>query len=312
MPVHRIAALLALVSCAAYSQALLDDATIGKLVTAGVGEQTIVAMIQQQPGNYALSSSDLAALKKAGVSDKILAAMIERAGAPPAAGSSSVAPVAPALHDATPIGLRLTRDLAFTNAKPGDIVDFEVQEDLRIDGLLVIARGARVSSTITQAEPKTRMGRGGKLGVTLDAVPLLSGGKVPVRAAKEAKPAGHIEPADGAAVTAAIVKPAEPGLLFMFGKDEAFPEGSAITVYIEGETKLDPARFLVDMAFTSNPPGAVVTIYGRAIGRTPCSARLAPGAYKTVFSAEGYSDRTESIAVGPGYSNTVHAAFESK
>jgi len=81
MPAPRIAAWLALASSLAYGQALLDDATIGKLVKAGVAERTIVAMINQQPGNYTLSSEDTLALKKAGVSDNILAAMVARNGA---------------------------------------------------------------------------------------------------------------------------------------------------------------------------------------------------------------------------------------
>jgi hypothetical protein len=70
MPARKIAALPAVASFAAYGQALLDDTTIGKLVRAGVGEQTIVAMINQPPRKYALSSGDTLALKKAGVSDK--------------------------------------------------------------------------------------------------------------------------------------------------------------------------------------------------------------------------------------------------
>jgi hypothetical protein len=320
MPARRIAASLILVSFAAYGQALLDDATIGKLVKAGVGEQTIVAMINQQPGKYALSSDDMIALKKAGASDKILAAMIVRNGggesatsaaAPPAAANRSTAPTALALHDATPIRLRLARNLTFTNVKPGEMADFEILDDLRIDGLLVMAHGVRVTAAITEAEPKTRMGRGGKLGVTLASLPLLNGDKVAIRAAKEGPAGGHTEATGAAAMAAAaMVRPAPPSLLFAFGKDEAFPEGTGIAVYIDGEVKLDPARFLVDIAFTSNPPGALVTMYGAPVGRTPFTTRLAPGAYKAVFSAAGYYDLTESLSVGPGYSNAVHAAFE--
>src|ERR1035438_6743742 len=41
----------------------------GELVEAGVGVETIVAIIKQ-PGKYTLSSGDTLALKKAGVSDK--------------------------------------------------------------------------------------------------------------------------------------------------------------------------------------------------------------------------------------------------
>jgi hypothetical protein len=315
MPLRKIAAVLALASGAVYGQAgqaPLDDATIGKLLKAGVGEQTVVAMIQQQPGKYALSSDDILALKKAGASDKILAAMVERAGAQPAAARASVAPVAAALSDATPIRLRLTRDLTFTNVKPGEMVDFEILDDLRVDGLLVIAHGARVSSSISQAEPKTRMGRGGKLGVNLDSVPLLNGEKVAVRVKKEGHAGGGTEAPGGAADAAAIVKPAEPRLLFAYGKGETFPEGTEITVFIDGDVKVDSARFLVDMAFTSTPPGALVSLYGTPVGRTPFTTRLAPGTYKAVFSAEGYAPVTQSIAVGPGHPNTVQAAIEMK
>jgi hypothetical protein len=313
MPARRMAASLALVSFAAFGQALLDDATIGKLVKAGIGEQTIVAMINQQPGKYSLSSADVTALKKAGVSDKILAAMIVRAEAQPAAAKQSAAPTTLALHDATPIRMRLTRGLTFNNVKPLDHVDFEILDDLRIDGILVIARGARAAATITQAEPKTRMGRGGKLGVSLDSIPLSNGRQVAIRAAKEGKGGGRTDATGGAAEgETAVVRPAEPSLLFAYGKDETFPEDTGITAYIDGEIKLDPAGFMVDMAFSSNPPGAMVTMYGAPVGRTPFTTRLAPGTYKAVFSADGYSDLTQNISVGPGYPNTVRAMFEWK
>jgi hypothetical protein len=306
MPVRQLAALLILICFAAYGQAPLDNATIGKLVKDGVAESTIVAMIDQQPGRYALSSDDMIALKRAGVSDKILAAMIVRN----AAANQSTAPVALALHDGTPIRLRLARDLAFTNIKPGEMADFEILDDLRIDSLLVIAHGVRVTATITEAEPKTRMGRGGKLGVNLDGIPLLNGVKVAIRAAQQGQARGSTQASGGAA--ADMVRPVGPTLLFAYGKGEAFPAGTGIAVYIDGEFKLDPARFLVDIGFTSNPPGALVTMYGAPVGRTPFTTRLAPGAYQAVFSADGYRDLTQGITVGQGHSTSVHAAFAPK
>lgn len=156
MPMRQIAASLALASFAAYGQTLLDDATIEKLVKADIGEQTILAMINNQPGKYALSSDDMIVLKKAGVSDKILAAMIVRNGTvnlssatpaepPPVPVVQSSAPAVLALHDATPIRLRLNRNLTSADAKAGDTVDFDVLDDLKIDGTLVCAIVARTS-----------------------------------------------------------------------------------------------------------------------------------------------------------------------
>jgi hypothetical protein len=313
MPARRLAASLILVSFATYGQAQLDDATILKLVKAGIGEEPIVAMVNGQPGRYALSSDDVIALKKAGVSDKILAAMIARSGA-----ADSSAPVPLALRDGTPIRLRLARDLTFTNIKPGEMADFEILDDLRIGGLLVMTHGVRATATIVQAEPKTRAVRGGKLGVSLAALPLLNGDKVAIRAAQVVPGAAHVEPRRIHRVATAgepqriSVRPAAPSWLFEYGTGEAFPTGTGITVYIDGDIQLDPARFLVDLSFTSNPPGALVAMYGAPIGRTPFTTRLAPGTYKAVFSADGYRDLRETVSVGPGYSNTVHVAFQAK
>lgn len=306
----RIAASLILMSFAAYAQTL-DDAAIGKLVKAGIGEQTIVAMINEQPGKYDLSADDMAALKKAGVSDRILAAMVVRAGTKPPGPNRAAAPAALVVHDATPVRLRLTRDINFSNIRPSEFVTFEILDDLRIDSLLVMAHGTRILSTVIQAEPKTRMGRGGKLGLTLSSVPLLNGDKLAIRVTKEA--GGASGPAEATKVGAAsLVAPADPCLLFSFGKDEAFREGTTLVVYTDGDSQLNPARFLQDVAFTSNPPGAMVHMYGTPVGRTPFVTRLAPGVYQALFSIPGYSDLNETLTVGPGYSNTVHAPFEMK
>jgi hypothetical protein len=265
-------------------------------------------MVNGQPGKYALSSDDVIALKKAGVSDKILAAMIGHSGTP-----KGTAPTPLALRDGTPIRLRLARDLTFTNIKPGEMVDFEILDDLRIDGLLVMLHGVRTTATVVQAEPRSRTLRRGKLGVSLAALPLLNGDRAPIRALHEVPGATHGGVSrNGGGSAANIVRPTAPSWLFEYGTGEVFPEGTGITVYIDGDMQLNPARFLVDLSFTSNPPGALVALYGTPIGRTPFTTRLAPGTYKAVFAPDGYRELSETITVGPGYSNTVHAAFPSK
>ena len=225
--VSRFAVGLTFVTCALFGQEVLDDVAIGRLVKAGIGEQTIIATINQQPGKYALSADDLIALKKAGVSDRIMAAMIARHAAtgpgvskdaPVAASVPAAAPTTLALHDATPIRLKLTRDLSFTNIKPGEMFDFETVDDLRIDGLLVMARGLRVTATIAMAEPKTRMGRGGKLGVELTSISLLNGDKIPVRPGSAPRGEGA-ELADGAAGgVGMVIKPGAPRFIRILQK----------------------------------------------------------------------------------------------
>ncbi len=84
-------------------------------------------------------------------------------------------PLAFGLEDATPVKLRLTRNLSSADAKTGDRVDFEVLEDVKVKDLIVIPRGGIAWGTVTEAQPKRRMARGGKLNVNIDDVRLADG-----------------------------------------------------------------------------------------------------------------------------------------
>jgi hypothetical protein len=90
----------------------LTNDTVLKLVRAGIGEDSILGMVNQQPGIYALSTDDLVALKKAGVTPKILAAMLVRNGAP---NVEVIQPVPDAGNS-----LRVNRDLTAVATKATD------------------------------------------------------------------------------------------------------------------------------------------------------------------------------------------------
>jgi len=64
-------------------------------------------------------------------------------------------------------------------------------EDIVVDGVVVIPRMSTTRATVTQAQPKRRMGRGGKLDMNIDKVRLADGEKVMLRAVKEGKVAGR-------------------------------------------------------------------------------------------------------------------------
>jgi hypothetical protein len=95
-----------------------------------------------------------------------------------------------ALDDGTPIKLRLNRTLSSADAKTGDNIDFEVLEDIKIKDLVVIPKGSIALGTITDAEHKKRMARGGKLDIEIDYVKLADGEKAALRAVKETKGGG--------------------------------------------------------------------------------------------------------------------------
>jgi hypothetical protein len=168
--------LAVVLSCtSALSQTLLTNEVIVRMVKAGVSDDVIVTMVGDKLGQYLLTPNDLIALKQSGVSDKILGAMVSRNGSSPTRGVTTTIgpmanPVAPAgplvLHDSTPVRLRLTRNLSSADAKSGDTLDFEVLDDVKVDEALVIARGSTAIGTVTDAQAKRRMARGGKLDIT--------------------------------------------------------------------------------------------------------------------------------------------------
>jgi hypothetical protein len=219
----------------------LTNDSVLKLAKAGMGDEVILNVVISQPGRYTLSPDALISLKQAGVSDQIIAAMVSHTAAAPNSAAPHAEPMM--LHDGTPVRLRLGRNLSSADATTGETVDFEVLDDVKVGEQVVIARGAEAIGTITDAEHKKRIARGGKLDLTLDSVRLVDDEKVALRGVKETKGGGHTGAMTGAMVaTAIVVWPAAPLFLFMHGTDTTILKGTEITAYTDGEVKLDSKK----------------------------------------------------------------------
>src|SRR5713101_6851163 len=252
-------------------------------------------------------------------------------------------PLAFGLEDGTPVKLRLTRNLSSADATTGDRADFEVLEDVKVKDVIVIPRGGIAWATITEAQHKRRMARGGKLNVNIDDVRLADGEKVPLRAVKETKGGGHTGAMTGAIVGTAIVFfPAAPLFLFMHGKDITIPKGTEVTAYINGDIPLDPVRFQpkevkpaadptvaqpsaapvtsangVDSALSpvdvkSTPDGADITVDDKYMGSTPSTLKLAPGDHKIKLEKSGFKVWERTLAVGAGGTANVNATLDKE
>jgi hypothetical protein len=246
-------------------------------------------------------------------------------------------PLAFGLEDSTPVKLRLTRNLSSADATTGDRVDFEVLEEVKVKDVIVIPRGGLALATITEAEHKRRMARGGKLNVEIDDVRLTDGEKAPLRAVKEAKGGGHTGAMTGAIVATAIVFfPAAPLFLFMHGKDITIPKGTEITAYVNGDIPLDPRRFaaqtvvnpeagvtpvqpttdaapaLSTVDIKSTPDGAEITVDEKFVGSTPSSLRLAAGDHKIKLEKSGFKTWERTLTVSAGATETVNATLEKQ
>lgn len=255
----------------------------------------------------------------------------------PAAGQSAVvtAPSTPpppnTLLDGTPVKLRLAETISSENAKVGQQVPFEVVEEVDVQGVPVIAKGATALATVTTAEPKKRMGRGGKLDVNVDSVRLVDNEKVQLRASKEDKGGGHVGAMTGAMVATSIVFfPAAPLFLLMHGKDITIPKGTEITAFVQGDDRLDMAKMtapatpgtdtgaaaagaasaapaMASLVVDSSVPGADIEIDGSFVGSTPSTLSVTPGPHTVVVKKKGYADWSRQMTVA---GNSVHLSAE--
>jgi hypothetical protein len=166
----------------------------------------------------------------------------------PAPVAPTIAPAGPSstitLEDSTPIKLVLSENLSSASAVTGQTVSFETVEDIYVDGVVVIPRMSTAWGTITEAQAKRRMGRGGKLDLNIDKVRLADGEKAALRAVREGKGGGHTGAMTGAIVaTSLVVWPAAPLFLLMHGKDITMPKGTPITAFVNGDVKLNKSKF---------------------------------------------------------------------
>ena len=147
-------------------------------------------------------------------------------------------------------------------------MDFDVLEEVKVGNLVVIPKGSIAWGTVTDAQAKRRMGRGGKLDVSIDSVRLADSEKAALRGVKDVKGGGHGGAMTGGIVATSLVMfPAAPLFLLMHGKDVTLPQGTELTVYVNGDFPLDAAKFGGPAAPTNRvnpvappPSGAAPTI----------------------------------------------------
>jgi hypothetical protein len=226
------------------------------------------------------------------------------------------------LEDGIPVRLRLTRTLSSADAKTGDRVDFEVLDAVKLGDTVVIPQGSIAWATVTDAEHKKRMGRGGKLDVNIDSVKLANGEKANLKASKDTRGGGHVGAMTGAMVATGIVFfPAAPLFLFMHGKDIVIPKGTEVTAYINGDTIYEaPVAAAVapqsaspgntEIAISSTPDNADIEIDGAFSGNTPSTVNVASGDHTVTVKKKGFQPWERKIKATGGHIN-VKAELEA-
>jgi len=261
------------------------------------------------------------------------------------AQDSAWAPSQLILLDGTPVKLKINRSVSSGSATVGEEVDFAVQEDVAINSVVVIPKGSLAIGKVTEAVPKRRMGRAGKLEIVLDYVRLADTEKATVRAVKDAK--GQSRKGGmtvGIVATGLLFWPAAPLFLLMHGKDITVPQGAEVTAYINGDQKLEAARFApknsavetvattaapvpvassdasaaptapipVSIEVRSTPEAAAVYADGTPAGNTPANLKLTPGDHQIRIVLNGYKEWTQKLHVQSGVDSPIAATLEKE
>jgi hypothetical protein len=246
------------------------------------------------------------------------------------------------LLDGTPVKLKINRSVSSGSATVGEEVDFAVQEDVAINSVVVIPKGSMAIGKVTEAVPKRRMGRAGKLEIVLDYVRLADTEKATVRAVKDAKGQNRKGGMTvGIVATGLLFWPAAPLFLLMHGKDITVPQGAEVTAYVNGDQKLEAARFApknsavetvattaapvpvasseaptaqvpVSIEVRSTPEAAAVYADGTPAGNTPANLKLSPGDHQIRIVLNGYKEWTQTLHVQSGVDSQIAAALEKE
>lgn len=293
---------------------------IMSLAAFGQTETKSAANAAQQPNTKATASADSKATDTA---------KAQTSNADQTAAANYTTPKGFVLEDGTPVRMRINRTVSSGDAHVGDTIDFEILQDISVNGTLVIQKGGLAFATVTEAQAKRRMARGGKLDINIDYAKLIDSEHAALRAVKDMKGGGHTGAMVGGMVATSLVFfPAAPFFLFMHGKDISIPKGTEVTAYINGDMKLEIAKFQpsstapstvatvpaspssAKLQMESDPPGADIEVDGSFVGNTPSDVQVAEGDHTITVKKTGFKDWERKMKVSGGSSVHLNAELE--
>ncbi|HEX8285455.1 MAG TPA: hypothetical protein VF588_19025 [Pyrinomonadaceae bacterium] len=136
------------------------------------------------------------------------------------------------LPDGTELNVVTTEEISSKTATEGDALTFKMDEDVVINGKVVIAKGAIVKGEVSNAKKSGRMGKGGALSIRVLSTETVDGQKLKLRASKGK------EGGDKTGTTVALVVLFGPLGFLKKGKDAKIKEGTRIKAYTDEEKKV--------------------------------------------------------------------------
>ncbi|MEO8125855.1 MAG: PEGA domain-containing protein [Bryobacteraceae bacterium] len=235
------------------------------------------------------------------------------------------------IQDGTKVRIRLDQMITSATAEVGQAVELSVAEAIKVDDVVVIAEGARVTGTITEAVEKRRMGRAGKLDFSIDRVRAVDNEWIPLRYSLQKK-SGQSHAVRTGVITAGVAVvfwPAAPVMLLMKGKDITINKGVTFDVFTDSsrtvseahkgpvrQTTAEPAprqtapppvrqaspaleTGTASVTVISSKAGADIEVDDVFVGSTPTTVQLKPGQHSVSVKAGGKVwQRTLQVTAG--------------
>lgn len=121
--------------------------------------------------------------------------------------------------------------LTSETATVGEAVRLEVDNNVVVNGAIVVAAGAPVRGTIASVSKAGRMGKSGNISIRVESAETVDGQRLRLRATK----AQGSDDATGSTIALSLI--VSPLFLFRKGNDVAYQPGTRVTVY--ADEKLD-------------------------------------------------------------------------
>ena len=237
------------------------------------------------------------------------------------------------LPEGTKIRVRLEQAISSATAEEGQLVEMSVTDAVRVGDAVVIAEGASVTGTVTEAHEKRRMGRAGKLDFSIDRVKTVDNRWVPLRYTVTKKSGQSHAVSSGilTAGVAAVFWPAAPLMLLRKGQDITINRGVVFEVYTDrnqavgtaatSDTSASRAATLpaaplasvpgatATISITSSISAADIEVDGAFIGSTPTTLQLAGGQHQ-IAVRKGVKSWKRTLQVTGGNTITLNATLE--
>jgi hypothetical protein len=135
------------------------------------------------------------------------------------------------LSEGTEVRLRMLEGLSSATAMQGQRFNMELDDDVRVDGVVVIPRGAKALGTVVSARKRGFMGKAGELNIMVDYL-IVNDERVRLRASSGREGDGRV----GATVALTVLF--GPLGLLKRGKDVEVNPGMVIPAYIDQTTEI--------------------------------------------------------------------------